>query len=114
MDKYRILLYEKLKNYVERGTIPAFKILNRSDSEELEKKLGNNENSSSTTSPVNFAQNARIRLFNSPVTIYLHDDFSPAQIADLCPTEELKAGGISLLSLKNWQTLFLQNLKIYF
>jgi len=75
-DQYHQRIYNLLKRAVEDGIIPAFKILNRGDSENLIKELGGTD--------VSILQNPNSRLYNNPFTIYLYENPNVAQISDLC------------------------------
>lgn len=68
-------VYNLLKKAVADGIIPEFKVLNLGSGEDLK-----------TICPetATIEDNENSRLFNSPFTIYLYDDFNPAHIADLC------------------------------
>lgn len=75
-DKHYRNIYFLLKKSVEDGVIPAFKILNIGGSAKIKEAIGDKE--------ATFQENPNVRLANNPFTIYLHEDFNPHQLTDLC------------------------------
>ncbi len=75
-DEYNKTLRDLLESVVENGIILGFKILNKGDSHDLEKKMGGKD--------ISIAEDKNARLYNNPVTIYLTETFNPAEIAKLC------------------------------
>lgn len=67
-DQYRDRIYSILEDAVERSVIPAFKMLNVGNSQDLAEQ----------------ANNLNTRIYNNPFTIYLHPDFYEQDMADLC------------------------------